>query len=98
MIHVLDSCDFVRNKKKFLQLRQVLKALDDSQTIEGDVKHLKIDEAIQIFDLCDLQNKSDAILSLRKLTLASIEAKYIFFEISEIGWTLSEHKNYLIVV
>lgn len=55
MINVLDFCDLVWNKKKFLQLGQVLQTLDDSQAIEGYVEHFEIDEAIQVFDLCDLQ-------------------------------------------
>ena len=73
MIDVFNFWDLVGNEEKLLQLGQVLQTLDDFQTIERNVQNFQVNQAIQIFNLSDLNEKSEIWLGINGLHVRSVD-------------------------
>ena len=72
MIDVFNFWDLVGNEEKLLQLGQVLQTLDDFQTIERNVQNFQVNQAIQIFNLSDLNERREIWLGINALNGLSV--------------------------
>ena len=51
VIDILYFCDLVGDEEQLLEVGQVLEAVNGAKSIERDVQHFQVDEAVQVFDL-----------------------------------------------
>jgi len=69
VIDILYFCDLVGDEEQLLEVGQVLEAVDGAESIERDVQHFQVDEAVQVFDLGYLKRRLDSQIQDKDVNL-----------------------------